>query len=193
MPEKPRITRVEAAVKRLADAIAYEQSLEGRGEASYHHATLVGEARVARQRAEEALIEAQIPAIPNGAKEFVDTFLSSLGEVDRSIHVRIDPSWGPTKEDSVYVNFINLPRGVGSAGGGAEGENNRMSFHVEGFGPADSPPPSGKVKVEMRVSSLPRERKLRAKSGPPAAIAKYLANFLRTIVREVPPRFTHSR
>lgn len=93
--------------------------------------------------------------------------------------------------DTLFINFYNLPQGVGGAGGGAEAENNRMMFMVEGF-PKDGSPAT-KVKVEMRVSALPREHKLRAKSGPPAAIAKYLADFISKTVKEVEPKFTHTK
>ncbi len=94
---------------------------------------------------------------------------------------------------TVYINFINLPEGVGGAGGGAEAENNRMMFSVGDFTKEGGPPPSGKVKVEMKLSMLPREYKLRAKSGPPQAAAKYLADFINKVVKEVPPHFTHTK
>lgn len=102
-------------------------------------------------------------------------------------------SLGPSA--TLYMDFINLPSGVGGAGGGAEAENNRMMFSVDGFDRKDNdaPPPSGKLKVEMRLSTLPREHKLRAKSGTPAQVAKYLADFINKVVKEVPPRFTHTK
>lgn len=91
----------------------------------------------------------------------------------------------------VYVNFYNLPEGVGGAGGGAEAENNRMMFAIRGFKRDGSP--TDRVKIEQVVrSTFPREMSLRAKSGPPAAIAKYLADYISKIVREVEPKLTHT-
>lgn len=117
---------------------------------------------------------------------------SQLRLGDRQIRIRIEPSWGHVKKDDVYVNYINLPRGVGSAGGGAEAENNRMSFWIWNFGVAGAPPPTGKVKLEMSNSALPREYKLRGRTGDPRSIAKYLADFLNKVAAEVPPKFTHT-
>jgi len=125
---------------------------------------------------------------------FLKTFQQHLNIGDRQVTVRIQNSWGLDKNSSSqYINFVNLPKGVGTAGGGAEGENNRMSFNVEGFAKDGGPPPSGKVKVEMSRSALPREYKLRAKTGAPPVIAKYIADFLSKVAREVPPHFTHTR
>lgn len=89
--------------------------------------------------------------------------------------------------NSLYVTLINLPTGVGGAGGGAEAENNRMSFMIR-FEPDHS-----KAKIEQSVSALPREYKLRAKTAPPAAIAKYLGDFLSKVTKEVEPRLTHTK
>ena len=96
--------------------------------------------------------------------------------------------------ESVHVNFVNLPEGAGGGGGGAEAENNRMSFWIHGFYGAEphASPPSGKVKIEHANSALPREYRLRGKSGKPEVIAKYLADFLNRVVAEVPPRWTHT-
>jgi len=136
-----------------------------------------------------------------GAKEFIDVLKSHLKPKDRIVSIRPGKSWGLNKEDDVYVNFINLPTSIG-AGGGAEAENNRASFWIRGFGADNAPPPTGKVKVEMANSSLyvgqgapSRETRvvMRAKSGPPAAIAKYLADWINKTIAEVPPNFTHSK
>jgi len=60
----------------------------------------------------------------------------------------------------------------------------------------------GSVKVEGSNSSLykgagapSRETRvsMRAKSGAPAVVAKYLAEFLNKVARDVPPRFTHTK
>jgi hypothetical protein len=127
-----------------------------------------------------------------GAAAFVEALKSHLKLQGRQARVSVSKGMDFVKDESVYVNFINLPSGVGGAGGGAEAENNRMSFWVRGFGVDSAPPPSGKVKVELSNSALPREYKLRAKSGPPAAIAKYLADFINTVVEKVQPHFTHT-
>lgn len=136
-----------------------------------------------------------------GANEFAAALKEQLALQGRQVMIRVGESWGPGKENDVYVNFVNLPEGVGGAGGGAEAENNRMSFWVRGFGANNAPPPSGKVKVEMSNSSLyrgesySRENRvaLRAKSGAPGAIAKYLADFLNKTISTVPPRYTHTK
>lgn len=132
----------------------------------------------------------------NGAADF-DALLRQYADVgDRQLYVRHEHRLGgPTHYyESVYVNFVNLPSGVGGAGGGAEAENNRMSFWIYGFNGSDphAPPPNGKVKIEMANSALPREYRLRGKAGTPEAIAKYLGEFLTRVVREVPPMFTHT-
>lgn len=129
-----------------------------------------------------------------GAIEFVETLLEGFRHNnDRQLYVVIDQSWGSQKVDDVNIRFINLPPRIGAAGGGAEAENNRMSFWVKGFSSDNAPPPTGKVKINMSTSSLPRTHTLRAKSGAPLAIAKYLADFLNKVVAEVPPLFTHTR
>jgi hypothetical protein len=128
-----------------------------------------------------------------GAQEFIDAVRSQLNIGDRQIAMRVSKSLGLTKNDDVYVNYINLPSGVGRAGGGAEAENNRMSFWVWGFGVNNAPPSNGKVKLELSNSALPREYKLRGKTAAPVVIAKTLADFLNKVAAEVPPHFTHTR
>jgi hypothetical protein len=134
------------------------------------------------------------------ASDFKSELEHRLRLEGRQARVQVETSWGPKREESVYVNFINLPAGVGSAGGGAEGENNRASFWVRGFGPASAPEAS-KVKVEQATSSLykgagapSRETRvvMRAKTGTPEQVAKTLADFLNKVVVEVEPRFTHT-
>jgi hypothetical protein len=140
-------------------------------------------ALVAVSRAEEAIAnQGRAP----GAIEFVET-LREQYHGGRQLYIYHDQSWGSQKVDDVSIRFINLPDGVGGEGGGAVAENNRMSFWVLGFGANNAPPPSGKVKVNQSTSSLPRTHTLRAKSGPPLAIAKYLADFLNKVSAEVSP------
>ncbi len=129
-----------------------------------------------------------------GAQEFVAALREHLKLQGRQAHIRVTPSWGISDRgaESVYVNFFNLPEGVGGAGGGAEAENNRASFWVRGFGVAGAPAPSGKVRVELSNSVFTPAHKLRAKSAAPGVIAKYLADHINKIVAEVPPHFTHT-
>lgn len=113
--------------------------------------------------------------------KFIRDLDSLLGGVvfDRTIKYSVMGS------GSLWVNFINLPHGVGSAGGGAEAENNRVSFSVKFTGDT--------ARVEQVASALDRKYRLRAKTGVPYAIARYLSDFLKKIVAEVNPKFTHSR
>src|ERR1700679_225461 len=90
---------------------------------------------------------------PMSATEFAADLQNRLRLEGRQARVQVETGWGPQKEESVYVDFVNLPKGIGSAGGGAEAQNNRASFWVRGFGPA-SPREAEKVKVEQSTSSL---------------------------------------
>lgn len=125
--------------------------------------------------------------------EFIELFESLLDVEDRQVRCRNDA-------DMVFVNFFNLPSGVGGAGGGAEGENNRMMFVVSGFdgflysgSSYAKPPANGKLRVELSVSAFPRAMNLRAKTAAPEKIAEYLAAHINRIAATVPPRFTHTR
>lgn len=100
--------------------------------------------------------------------------------------------------DTQYIDFFNLPESVmkGNAGGGAEAQNNRMMFQISGFHKyeADSPAPTGKLVVEMTVSAFSRDKyKLRKKTGPAEAVAKYLAGFINNVVANEEPKLTHSK
>jgi hypothetical protein len=101
-------------------------------------------------------------------------------------HFGINNKHSLGRKSDVYVNFINVPKEENPKG--AQGENNRMSFWIEGFPEGNEPPPSGKVKIEMSVSALDRKYKLRAKTGTPDQIAKYLSDFLKKVTEEVPPK-----
>lgn len=135
-----------------------------------------------------------------GSAEFIEKLKGHLSIGDRQIMMRNKHSLGGS--DSIYVNFINLPKGYGGGGGGAEAENNRISFWIHGFDKKDehAPPPTGKVKVETSNSALytsdepSRETRvqMRAKSGTPEQVAKYLADFLNNVAKKVPPKYTHS-
>lgn len=139
------------------------------------------------------------PEMAGGVVEFAELLKSLVDTQGRYLFVRTEHRLGGPSHyfESAYVNFVNLPEEVVASrqGGGAEAENNRMSFWVEGFNGSDpnAPPPTGKVKVSLQTSALPREYRLRAKTAPPGAIAQYLADFLNKVVREVPPKYTHSQ
>jgi len=143
--------------------------------------------RVAMQRVAKALLSG------GSNDDFVATLKAHLRIGDRQIRIDNHSRLGSTYED-VYVNFINLPTSIARAGGGAEAENNRMSFWIRGFDKKDpaASAPTGKVKIELSNTTLPRAYMLRAKSGPPDVIAGYLADFLNKVVAEVPPHFTHT-
>jgi hypothetical protein len=132
-----------------------------------------------------------------GSEEFIKMVESHLNLQGRQIFFDNVNKFAPPKSryTTVYVTFINLPKGVGGAGGGAEAENNKVVLTIEGFGgeTPHNPPPTGKVKIEHRTSALPREYRLRGKTGTPAQVAKYLADFLNKVVKEVEPKYTHTK
>lgn len=142
-------------------------------------------------------VAARFAAESGGSEEFIKMVESHLDLQGRQISFDNVNRFAPKghQYNMVQVLFTNLPTGVGGAGGGAEAMNNRMIFGIEGFGGGtpNSPPPTGKVKIEQRVSFLPRANNLRGKTGTPAQVAKYLADYLNKIVKEVEPRFTHTR
>lgn len=122
--------------------------------------------------------------------EFIEALAALLQLQGRHVNIRAEKGLSPKDGPSVYVNFVNLPVEVVKAreGGGAESENNRVLFCVSRFEHTD-----GRLKVEMLVSALPREYKLRAKTAEPTKIAVYLAAFLNHVVANVPPNFTHTK
>lgn len=94
--------------------------------------------------------------------------------------------------DSAFVQVINLPEQVVAlnAGNGAEAENNRVEFSVDGFG---SDRMAGKVKVTVLVNVIQKKMPFRAKTGTPEVIAQYLAKYINQVVTEVEPKFTHTK
>ena len=123
-----------------------------------------------------------------GGEDFLSALRTQLNIGDRRIIAH-----PPRNTGQLFVNFINLPSDV-APGGGAEAENNRMMFGIEGFGPGPNlPPPTGKVRVEQMVNAISREYRLRARSGTPEKIAGYLAEFINRVAAEVPPKFTHTK
>jgi len=124
---------------------------------------------------------------------FVKEFESHLSVGDR--HVGFKQTSIPNGlggSDTIYIYYYNLPKHISV--NGAEGMNNRVLLKVEGFHKTDkdAPVPLGKVKAELLSTALPREFRMRAKSGSPEAIAKYVATYLNTIAAKVEPNFTHT-
>lgn len=136
----------------------------------------------------------------SGSAGFVEHLQSLLNIGDRQISFSNRNRFAPAHRayEMLYINFINLPQGIGGAGGGAEAENNRTMLTVDGFGgeSPNAPAPTGKVKVKLSMSTsmpLAERKKFRAKTGTPERIAEYTADFLNKIVQEIPPHFTHTR
>jgi predicted RNA binding protein YcfA (HicA-like mRNA interferase family) len=107
----------------------------------------------------------------------------------------------PMTGHTVFVNYYNLPEDLARSAGvvivpaamQAQAENNRMSFVVTDRGNSfygENAPPPGKVRIKQAVSALPREFKLRAKTGTPEQIAQYLGAFLSKVADQVWPRYT---
>ena len=144
------------------------------------------------EEARRELAEARhIGLEPMSATAFIE-LLSSMQPADRQTRIRFDPSIaGERGGGSVYVNFINLPPGVGGAGGGAEAENNRASFHIRGFA-HDPAVPVAKVKVDQSNNVFRRTVPFRARTGSPEVAARHLSAYLAAVVKTVPPNFTHT-
>lgn len=85
----------------------------------------------------------------------------------------------------LWINYYNLPKGSGKAGGGAEAENNRVALLIR--------PKGDKYSVEYKISAIGREWGLRAKTAPLDKLGQYIANHLNKIAKEVPPKWTHAR
>jgi len=133
--------------------------------------------------------------------EFTTELTSRLSEKiarDRTIFIEVERglSRGPTG-GSVYVTFVNLPtpRVRERRGGGAESENNRMLFSVRGFSSAPAEDAAGSVVVEQLVNNVgpigAGAPKLRKKTGDPARVAAYLADYLNRVTDSHEPQFTH--
>lgn len=81
----------------------------------------------------------------------------------------------------MFINLYNIPKGIG---GGADNENNRQMYMVSGFDRQSEDTPTEKVKLELSVNMLPRDKAFRARSGKPAAIAAFLVSHIEKMVRE---------
>jgi hypothetical protein len=107
------------------------------------------------------------------------------------------------KHTYLTVSFINLPlaRAAERRGGGAENENNRVLFIVDGFS-IDPSEPAEKVSLEHLVNHIHLNkaaegktvnvtRSLRKKIANPDKIATYLATYLNNLADSYAPNFTH--
>jgi hypothetical protein len=92
----------------------------------------------------------------------------------------------------VTVTFINLPyaRFKERRGGGAEAENNKLLFIVNGFN-SDSSQQSSRVVVEHLVSNLLGVDHLRKKTASPEKISAYLADYINRAAMTVAPILSH--
>jgi hypothetical protein len=131
-------------------------------------------------------------AIPASAVDFMLLLQEELSDVSRERTVGARFTSG-----SVYVSFYNLPesRVKERRGGGAEAENNRQLFFVSGFGSNQNDTVES-VRVEQAVNGICDENrtfasKLRSKSGSPAKIAKYLADYINDVAENFQPIYTH--
>ena len=116
--------------------------------------------------------------------EILDSSLSPLVDRERTLTVH--------GQGNLVVNFFNLSpeRHAQQRGGGAESENNRMLFFVQGFS-HDRSVPANKIKVEQSVNSIRGAKNMRAKAASPDKIALYLAKYLNETAGSVPPNLTH--
>lgn len=130
-----------------------------------------------------------------GSADFIELLRSKLNVGDRKVVFDNYNQYNKTYS-TVFIHYINLPENL--AGGDAESENNRLMLQVSGFGKEEhAPPPSGKVKVELSISAVQDAAKgrlrMRAKSGTPEQIAKYVADFLNMVAKTIEPRYTHTK
>lgn len=55
----------------------------------------------------------------------------------------------------MFINFYNIPKAIG---GGADNENNRQMYVVSGFDKQDEDVPADKVKLEISVNALGKDK-----------------------------------
>ena len=96
----------------------------------------------------------------------------------------------------IKVNFYNLPEYIFQKrrGGGAEAENNRMTFMITGFGETEHAM-TDKLTIEQLVNNIGgqtvRAPKMRKKTDEPIKISYYLSNYLHKVATEFRPNLTH--
>lgn len=91
------------------------------------------------------------------------------------------------KNDVVMVTYINLPPDQAR---GANAMNNRFSVSVEGFSPElGAPPPTGKVKLKVMVTSRVFTEalgKVRGRTASPERMLSYLAKLISDMAKVEP-------
>lgn len=133
--------------------------------------------------------------VPVTPEEFIASLMSELTVLamdERTVLARFSPGFvkGP-RNGTVFVSFYNLPhaRVQERRGGGAEAENNRMLFSVQGFS-SDPELDAANLTATQQVNAFAPTR-LRKKSGPAGKIASYLAKYINEAALAHPPNFTH--
>lgn len=127
------------------------------------------------------------------SERFCDELKKRLGPKVGSRVLRCSPS-GYGSSETAYINFYNVDKVDGQAGGGAVAANNRAMFSVDGFGKeAGQPSPRGKVKFKVDVWSFDfdwLDKKLKRPRGKTAAPAKILDTIVKTVeaIMKLEPR-----
>lgn len=140
------------------------------------------------------------------AAQFADALKAKVSDTvrERTLIVSANDSLatiGGRSKAYLTVTFINLPiaRAAERRGGGAESENNRALFIVDGFN-ADGEPVE-KVAVEHLVNHIHHNqpaggaitiaRSLRKKTADPENVVAYLAEYISQLAAQYAPNFTH--
>lgn len=187
------MSRLAEDVTSAANVAVYAKPLGGVLRAAIPRSTRRKRAMSSIERRMRALLGEA--ATGDGAEAFIEQTKALLKLKGRQIKFRNKSSIG-NPYSMVAIDFFNLPEGYRDE---SEQENNRVHFQVTGFDPNDpkAPPPSGKVRVELRFANVGdpfgARINLRAKSAPVAQAAKYVADFINKIVEEFPPKYTHSK
>jgi hypothetical protein len=186
------IQRFERNVYGEAQGYAWVATARGERRIETHALRLRRSASRLRDRAPSRDLSSQ----PD-AHAFVAALRSHLSVGDRQVRIKVYDASDIGGAGAVSVSYVNLPEGVGGAGGGAEAMNNRAIYWIKGFagyrrGHYDKPIGAGSVRLEEGVTSFTLGYRLRGKTGKPDAVARYLGAHLNRVAREVPPRFTHT-
>lgn len=180
--------------RELSSALAGEKKTRAEAKAAL---TLLGRASRRLEQAKKRAGKGKKAKPPTGtsAEAFEALIRAATTLGDRQMTVEADKSLAEGRPSTVTVRFVNLPRGMtGSSNGGAEWFNNRVVYMVEGFAASLREPAPGKVSVkELGSFIVDRKLRLRARSGTPAEIAKYLGAHISKLARTIPPNFTHSK
>lgn len=120
----------------------------------------------------------------------------ALGHDDRCVFIEFHPGLVTGMgRGSVSVTLVNLPldRVRERRGGGAEAENNRALYFVNGFhSEPHTQVPAERVQVEQLVDNVgSRSERLRKKTASPEKVASYLAEHVGRLAANHPPRYTH--